>query len=60
MADPWDGEVPVLPPRMLREAFGVAITELKGILGDANVVLENKPLDNGWYKNTFKFIYTVT
>lgn len=57
--DPRDGEVPVLPPGMSREAFGVAMKELKGTLGDANLVLNDKPLDNGWYGNMNPFKYTI-
>lgn len=29
--------------------------ELKESIGDANVVLNDKPLDDGWYENLFPF-----
>lgn len=47
--DPRGEDVPVLPPGISREAFGLAMGELKESIGDANVVLNDKPLDDGWY-----------
>jgi len=45
-----DEDVPVLPPGISREVFDLAIEELKQKIGDANVVLNDKPLDDGWYE----------
>ncbi|KAI5805218.1 hypothetical protein EDC01DRAFT_362620 [Geopyxis carbonaria] len=42
-------EVPVLPPDVSRPAFNGAIDELKKLLGDANVEINDKPLVDGWY-----------
>lgn len=53
--DPRDEDVPVLPPGISREGFGLAMEELKESIGDANVVLNDKPLDDGWYENLFPF-----
>lgn len=47
--DPRDEDVPVLPPGVSRDAFELAMGELRENTGDANVVLNDKPLDDGWY-----------
>lgn len=44
-----DGHLPVLPPDISRETFNGAITELKKSLGDTNVILNDKSLNDGWY-----------
>lgn len=46
---PRTGELPVLPPGIQRETFNTAIEELKRTLGPEHVVLNDKPLDDGWY-----------
>lgn len=43
------GELPVLPPGIQRDGFNAAIEELKRELGPEHVVLNDKPLDDGWY-----------
>jgi hypothetical protein len=45
-------EVPVLPPGIARQEFDLALEELKQKIGDSNVVLNDKPLDDGWYEET--------
>ena len=47
--EPRGEDVPVLPPDMSRAAFNLAMQELKDNIGASNVVLNDKPLDNGWY-----------
>ncbi|KAI1624417.1 glycolate oxidase [Exophiala viscosa] len=42
-------EIPRLPPNISRESFNRAMAELREILGDANVELNDKPLVDGWY-----------
>lgn len=54
--DPRNEDVPVLPPGMTREAFGLAMEELKKNIGDVNVVFNDKPLDDGWYGNVHSFL----
>lgn len=43
------GELPVLPPDTTREQFNAAIDELQKILGSRHVVLNDRPLEDGWY-----------
>jgi hypothetical protein len=43
------GELPVLPPGIDRDRFNAAIENLKRTLGSENVVINDKPLDDGWY-----------
>jgi len=38
-----------LPPDVSKEAFYTAIKELRGVIGDDNVVLNDQPLVDGWY-----------
>jgi hypothetical protein len=42
-------EVPVLPPDVTREAFNAAIADLKNIIGEQLVEINDKPLVDGWY-----------
>ncbi|KAK6518217.1 hypothetical protein TWF506_005376 [Arthrobotrys conoides] len=42
-------EVPVLPPDIDRPAFNIAIADLKRLLGDEHVEVNDKPLIDGWY-----------
>jgi hypothetical protein len=42
-------DVPRLPPNISRESFNRAMAELREMLGDANVELNDKPLVDGWY-----------
>jgi len=44
-----DSELPVLPPDTTREEFNAAIKDLKEQLGGEHVVLNDKPLVDGWY-----------
>lgn len=46
---PRKGELPVLPPGIQRQTFNTAIEELKRTLGSEHVVINDKPLDDGWY-----------
>lgn len=46
---PRQGELPVLPPGIERDRFNGAIQELKRTVGSENVVINDKPLDDGWY-----------
>lgn len=41
--------VPVLPPDTTRDAFNAAIKDLKSLVGDQNVEINDKPLIDGWY-----------
>ena len=43
------GELPVLPPGIPRDGFNAAIDELGRVLGSEHIVLNDKPLDDGWY-----------
>ncbi|KAL1992451.1 hypothetical protein VTN49DRAFT_4483 [Thermomyces lanuginosus] len=43
------GELPVLPPGIERQKFNAAIDELKQLLGPEHVVINDKPLEDGWY-----------
>lgn len=43
------GELPVLPPGVQRATFNAAIEELKQTLGSQHVVINDRPLDDGWY-----------
>lgn len=43
------GELPVLPPGIERQTFNTAIDELKRLLGPEHVVINDKPLEDGWY-----------
>src|ERR1700709_2719207 len=38
-----------LPPNITREVFDTAIEELRKVLGEKNVELNDKPLVDGWY-----------
>jgi hypothetical protein len=38
-----------LPPGVTREVFDKAINELRKVLGDDGVQLNDKPLVDGWY-----------
>lgn len=40
--------LPVVPQGVSQAAFNAAIAELRSQLGDANVVLNDHPLDDGW------------
>ena len=42
-------EVPVLPPDVDRATFNTAWGDLKRLLGDENVEINDKPLIDGWY-----------
>lgn len=42
-------DVPALPPDVDRTTFNKAIVDLKRILGDDNVEVNDKPLVDGWY-----------
>lgn len=44
-----DSQLPVLPPDTTREAFNIATKELRADLGVEHVVLNDKPLVDGWY-----------
>ncbi|KAF3916253.1 hypothetical protein ABW21_db0201202 [Orbilia brochopaga] len=46
---PRQQEVPVLPPDVDRATFNQAIGDLKRLLGDSNVEVNDKPLVDGWY-----------
>jgi hypothetical protein len=46
---PRRGELPRLPPDTTRAEFDQAIAELKQILGDEHVEINDKPLVDGWY-----------
>ncbi|KAF2201600.1 glycolate oxidase [Delitschia confertaspora ATCC 74209] len=46
---PRQRELPRLPPNITREAFNGAISVLRQKLGSGNVVLNDKPLVDGWY-----------
>lgn len=46
----------MLPPGMTRGVFGLAMEELKKNIGDVNVVLNDKPLDDGWYGKVHSFL----
>lgn len=46
---PRQGELPVLPPGIQRATFSAAIDELKRALGPQHVVINDQPLDDGWY-----------
>ncbi|KAK0730160.1 glycolate oxidase [Lasiosphaeris hirsuta] len=46
---PRHHDVPRLPPDTTRAEFNQAIGELKQILGDQNVELNDRPLVDGWY-----------
>ncbi|KAL4922117.1 hypothetical protein BDW62DRAFT_217935 [Aspergillus aurantiobrunneus] len=48
-SSPRQREVPRLPPNTSREKFDLAMAELRGRLGDANVEINDKPLVDGWY-----------
>lgn len=43
------GELPVLPPNKSRGEFNLAVDELRVLVGNEHVVLNDKPLDDGWY-----------
>ncbi len=42
-------ELPILPPDISRAAFNEAIKDLKSTVGENNVELNVKPLEDGWY-----------
>lgn len=42
-------EVPKLPPNTSRERFNTAIKDIKNIIGESNVEINDKPLVDGWY-----------
>jgi hypothetical protein len=46
---PRQGELPRLPPDTTRADYNQAIGELKQILGDEHVEINDKPLVDGWY-----------
>ena len=46
---PRKKETPKLPPGITRQEFNVAITNLKQLVGNANVEINDKPLVDGWY-----------
>ncbi|KAF3937750.1 hypothetical protein ABW19_dt0203969 [Dactylella cylindrospora] len=46
---PRQQEVPALPPDVDRATFNKAIGDLKRLLGDENVEINDKPLVDGWY-----------
>jgi len=46
---PRQRDVPRLPPNISRESFDRAMAELREVLGDANVEINDKPLVDGWY-----------
>ncbi len=46
---PRQHEVPRLPPDTTRAEFNQATSELRQILGDEHVVLNDQPLVDGWY-----------
>jgi hypothetical protein len=46
---PRQGELPRLPPDTTLAEFNQAISELKQILGDEHVEINDKPLVDGWY-----------
>jgi hypothetical protein len=46
---PRQGELPRLPPDTTRAEFNQAIGELKQILGEEHVEINDKPLVDGWY-----------
>ncbi|KAK3311069.1 glycolate oxidase [Chaetomium strumarium] len=46
---PRQGELPRLPPDTTRAEFNQAIGELKQILGEEHVDINDKPLVDGWY-----------
>lgn len=44
-----DSTAPRLPPAMSRQAFDVAIEDIRQSLGKENVEVNDKPLVDGWY-----------
>ena len=42
-------DLPVLPPEITREHFNIAIQELRQTIGNDYVILNDKPLVDGWY-----------
>ncbi|EPS43627.1 hypothetical protein H072_2365 [Dactylellina haptotyla CBS 200.50] len=48
-SQPRRQETPVLPPDVDRATFNKAWSDLKRLLGDENVDLNDKPLIDGWY-----------
>ena len=46
---PRQKDIPKLPPGISREAFNTAITELKDLIGETYVEINDKPLIDGWY-----------
>jgi hypothetical protein len=51
-------EVPLLPPDVTREAFNTAIADLKSLIGDQHVEINDKPLNDGWYME-HPFVYLI-
>lgn len=46
---PRQHDVPRLPPDITRPEFDQAIGEIRQILGEENVEINDKPLVDGWY-----------
>ena len=44
-----EGELPRIPPDTTRGEFDQAVAELRQILGDEHVEINDKPLVDGWY-----------